>query len=205
MGVDVGWALVDQGCNRSVIRLSALHKTQLIDKVHLWPVKNHWVQSATGQLVPIVSRFMSTVWLGDRLYSEKAVTYVVSNTKDNDITCDYVVGRHTMAHSNYPLIDTRTGKMHNRQDPEDYIICVAAKLIKNSDANTMGTQLVPKDLIQQVMKKDETHGEEESDCEINTLLSMKVYKEEVKPREKRRPRKSATPTTTATSTTTLSC
>jgi hypothetical protein len=108
-----------------------------------------------------------------------------------------------MAHSNYPLIDTRTGKMHNRQDPEDYISCVAAKLIKNSDATTMGTQLVPKD--QQVVMKDETHREEESNCEINTLLSMKVYKEEVKPREKRRPRKSATPTTTATSTTTLSC
>jgi hypothetical protein len=116
-GVPVGPALVDQGANRSIMRRSAFERAGLEQVATLWPVNNYQVKTASNHLIPITGRFMANITSNGESFNDEAVVYVVDDVTDKgkDISCDVVVGRHTIANSAYRLLDTLQARGEARQ------------------------------------------------------------------------------------------
>ena len=119
---DAGYALVDQGASRALIRRSKLltMKTKYPEKL----VSSHCVLSSSGTRIPITSRFKMTVYTQGHYFGE-VMFYVVEDTADADICCDIVLGRVALAKSQFPHIDTITGSIYNPIDGQ-YITCSPA-------------------------------------------------------------------------------
>ena len=121
-GTSVGHALVDQGANRSLMRLSAYQRYGLDTTTTMNIVNNYYVSTASNQLVPVVGRFMVKMTTDGEDFNDDAVVYVVDD-REKDISCDVVVGRHTIAKSKYRLIDTLTARLCSEKDQTVYIQC----------------------------------------------------------------------------------
>jgi hypothetical protein len=111
-------ALIDQGASRSVMRQSAfnrlvqIHRDERKAPPRLFKIKNMFVIGSTGEYVPIVGRFVTSIDTDDVCLTQNTLIYVVQDKKDNDIICDLVIGRSTIATSRYSCIDTRnTGSL----------------------------------------------------------------------------------------------
>jgi hypothetical protein len=131
-GVSVGYALVDQGANRSLIRQSAFNKHKLNEVVTLNPVSNYFVSTASNDLVPIIGRFMTNITINDAAFNEDSVVYVVDDSQ-KDISCDVVIGRHTIARSRCRLIDTLAARLCSHRDRNEFIQCVSCKPCRRDD------------------------------------------------------------------------
>jgi hypothetical protein len=59
-------------------------------------------------------------------FNNETVVYVVDDT-DLDISCDVVLGRHTLARSRYRLIDTLHARLYNADDEGEYIQCTTCR------------------------------------------------------------------------------
>ena len=124
-GVSVGYALGDQGATKTIMRASALERLGVPVKEH--NVKNHYVVCADKVEIPIRSRFNAIVTSTGKSLGDTLI-YVVDDSEDKDITCDMVLGRSTMAASDYNCIDTRKGTLFNKQSGEE-IQCLPAQFI----------------------------------------------------------------------------
>ena len=189
-GIEAGYALVDQGANRTLIRRTALEKFKLLSHICLCPVSRFFAVSASGHHIPINLRFMANMTIAGEQYNDQAVVYVVDNTTDNDIGCDIVLGRHTIAHSRYRLIDTLKGTLCMFNQPQVYVKCAVAKTVLDANgsrcimADDKFTENVNVALIEAQPLTDN-----------DALLSISVTEEvveEVQPRKRRRPRKAST-------------
>jgi transposase InsO family protein len=113
-GVDVGVALVDQGASRSVMRRSAYDRVKHHMKGHkkLVPVREMYVVGSTNEYVPVVGAFAADLYTQRGQLISKTLIYVADDKKDNDIVCDLVLGRSSIATSKYSCVDTRgTGSL----------------------------------------------------------------------------------------------
>jgi hypothetical protein len=108
-GVDVGVALVDQGASRSVMRRSAYNRIKHLMNRHskLVPVHNMYVVGSTNEYVPVVGAFAADLYTQQHQLISKTLVYVADDKKDNDIVCDLVLGRSSIATSRYSCVDTR--------------------------------------------------------------------------------------------------
>ena len=108
-GVDVGVALVDQGASRSVMRRSAFDRVKHRMSIHsqLIQVRDMYVVGSTNEYVPIVGAFAADLYTQQGQLISKTLIYVADDKKDNDIVCDLVLGRASIATSRYSCVDTR--------------------------------------------------------------------------------------------------
>ncbi len=119
-GVPMGYALVDQGATKTVMRQSALAK--LAGKYEMRRIRNMYVVGSTGEEIPIIGCFAANIASGGQQIG-RTLIYVVRNTTQNDIICDFVLGRSSLANSNYPCIDMRNdGKIYHPNNNEK-IVC----------------------------------------------------------------------------------
>jgi hypothetical protein len=137
-GIPVGPALVDQGANRSIMRRSAYERSGLAQVTTLWPVSHYQVKTASNHLIPIIGRFMADVVSNGQTINKAATVYVVDDVtdKDKDISCDVVIGRHTIANGAYRLLDTLHGRLVNPDDPQDNIQCRSCTPTRRHDGKT---------------------------------------------------------------------
>ena len=110
-GVSVGMALVDQGASRSVMRLSAYlqyRQTHGTDAPKLKRIHNTCVMGSTGDKLPVIGCFTATLTycsftdaqLNDTLIGLTPI-YIVNDTDMLDIICNLIIGRSTIAASQY--------------------------------------------------------------------------------------------------------
>jgi hypothetical protein len=128
-GQALGYALIDQGASRSLIRKS---KLKMIKTQHPWiSIENHYVLSSSGKEIPVthnvqVDLVSGTHQLGSVLF------YVVDDTPEDDICCDMAIGRSTLALSPYSYIDTKNGCLYNPSTKE-IIKCQSASTVVIDD------------------------------------------------------------------------
>jgi hypothetical protein len=124
-GVPVGPALIDQGANRSIMRRSAFERAGLDQVTTLWKINNYQVKTASNHLIPITGRFMANITSNGESFNDEAVVYVVDDVTDRgkDISCDVVVGRHTIANSDYRLLDTLHARLVKPDEPAAFLQC----------------------------------------------------------------------------------
>ncbi len=112
--------LIDQGASRSVMRKSAFDSftEQTSQKPRVYRVKNMYVISSSGEIVPVIGKFLARLTT-PRASNEQSilvhrgtVIYIVQDTQEKDIICDLVIGRSTLATSHYSCIDMKgTGSL----------------------------------------------------------------------------------------------
>ena len=136
-GQPVGYALGDQGCNRTCMRASALQRTGL--KVNEHKLTNQFLLCSSGEEIPIRSRFKATISSKGKTIGESLV-YVVDDKPNADIVCDIVIGRSTLSSGEYNCIDTKKGTLFNKRTGDE-IACTPGKII---DTTTGRKNIVPK-------------------------------------------------------------
>jgi transposase InsO family protein len=129
-GITLGYALVDQGATRSIIRRTALKK--LKDKITIRKVKNMSVLCSSGDTVPIIGCFAASVSSGD-MFLTKTLIYIAANTKEKDIVCDIVVGRASLATGQFPCIDMRKKGTIYHPNKDTKIACLPCKFITDKN------------------------------------------------------------------------
>jgi hypothetical protein len=127
-GVNAGFALIDQGATRSLVRRSHIVKSQL--NYTQIAVHNHSVMSSSGKLIPVLYKCHMDIRVGDVGYGQSSF-YIIEDDSyvDADICCDIVIGRSTMAKSEFPLIDTRSGRLYSR-DGERMLKTVPVSIVR---------------------------------------------------------------------------
>ena len=108
-GVDAGVALIDQGATRSVMRQSAYERIKDNMSLHapLKKVKNMYVIGSTNEHVPIVGAFVADLYTQQQQLVSRTLIYVADDLHGQDIVCDLVLGRSSIATSHYSCVDTR--------------------------------------------------------------------------------------------------
>ena len=120
-GESLGYALVDQGASKSLIRQTALYKIK--DKINIRKVENMSVLCSSGDSVPIIGCFATPV-CSKGTYVTKTLMYIVANTPKKDVVCDVVIGRGSLSTSEYPCIDVRgRGSIYNPKNKGIKILC----------------------------------------------------------------------------------
>ena len=105
-----GYALIDQAASRSLIRRSHL---DMIRTTHrMIPVKRHYVLSSSGKKIPIKNKVRVCIHSNNHAFGD-VLLYIVEDTIEDDICCDVVIGRSTLAMSQYSHIDTTHGWIYN--------------------------------------------------------------------------------------------
>lgn len=110
-GQSVQYALCDQGATRSCMRASALARLNLIVIEH--KLDNHYVVCSSGEEIPLRSRFPANI-SSQGVPIGESLTYVVEDKPGADIVCDMVLGRASLASSDYNCIDTQKGTIFNK-------------------------------------------------------------------------------------------
>jgi hypothetical protein len=152
--VSVGYALKDQGCVHTLIRGS--FKDKVCPHIPETPVRNHYVVGATSNIeVPIRSKFLANLSSNSTsLGRNKTVVYVVDDSVGRDIMCDVIIGRPTLAESDYHCIDTKKATMFNRQTNKQ-IQCMPACFVNTRD----GRKVVPRELEKTAKASVKNHNE----------------------------------------------
>jgi hypothetical protein len=137
-GVPAGPALVDQGANRSVMRLTAYERLGLEDIAPIWKINGYEVKTASNHRIPIIGRFITDITVNGHEFNDNAEVLVVDDKSDKrvDIACDVVVGRHTIAHSGYRLVDTLQARLVDPDDATNYIPCNTCAPMMREDGKT---------------------------------------------------------------------
>jgi hypothetical protein len=186
-GVYVGYVLVDQGANRTLIRRSAIEKFGLTGVVHLCPVTRYQVSSAMGHKLPITARFVAQMSLGNKEFNNESVIYVVDSLPGvGDLNCDFILGRHTLATSKYRMIDTLRGRLCAPLSKE-YIQCHPVEAYTDNS----GARCI---------RSTSKQGDEEQSVDANSgeeVMSIAVTVEEREPNERRPTRRAAAATVKA--------
>ena len=140
--IEAGHALSDQGCIHTLIRRS--FKDKILPKVPEKVVNGHYVVGATSEVeLPISAKFAATLSSnGQSLGDKKTVIYIVEDIKNHSIMCDLIIGRPTMAESDFHCIDTRNGILFNKDKPDKQVQCSPACIVKTSSGNV----IMPKEL-----------------------------------------------------------
>jgi hypothetical protein len=126
-GVNMQYALVDQGANRGIIRRSAINSLGLAGAIAETAVKGHYVKSSSGAIIPISGRFNAKITTDGHEFGVGCF-YIVEDDEHRDIICDVILGRTSIAASNYPIVDTRDGRLINI-DTTQYVQCLEGKSI----------------------------------------------------------------------------
>ena len=137
-GKAVCHALVDQGCNKMIMRQSAMKKYHIDEIVTIYTANNYVVVTASGKKVPILYKFMTRLTINNQPYNDQAIVYVINDKPESDINCDIVLGRQVMATSKYRLIDTYTARLLSSdldklERDRNYIQCLVAKCVKKEN------------------------------------------------------------------------
>src|ERR1700722_20251936 len=113
--IPLGYALGDQGCVHTIMRGS--FKDKLCPQIEEIPVKNDCVVCATSKVeIPVRGKFCANLAAnGILLGKNKTIIYVVDNKPNSDIVCDFILGRPSLAESDYHCIDTKTATIFNRK------------------------------------------------------------------------------------------
>ena len=140
--VIAGHALGDQGCIQTLIRRK--HKDKILPNVAEQTVHGHYVVGATSELeLPVSAKFPAILSSNGKLLgNKKTVIYIVEDNGDNSIMCDMIIGRPTIAESDYHCIDTRDGTLFNKQHPHRQVQCSPACFVKTK----RGGVVLPKEL-----------------------------------------------------------
>ena len=174
---NAGYALVDQGASRALIRRSKL--LSMKTKHGEIPVSSHCVLSSSGAEIPITSRFKSRIFTQGQYFGEVRF-YVVEDTAKADICCDIVLGRVALAKSLYPQIDTVSGKLYNlityrsiqcspavtsreRRNGVDKLIIIPEDSKQNKQSNK----------VDKILQKRQQEQDNKLD-RLNTLISSRV-------------------------------
>jgi len=115
----VGYTLIDPAASRSLIRRSKLRTIKTRNP--LIPIKNHYVLSSSGKEIPVTHNIRVKVRSGQHCLGN-ILFYVVEDSVDNDICCDIVIGRSTLAISPYYHLDIKNGCVYNPKTKET-IMC----------------------------------------------------------------------------------
>ena len=127
-GQSVGHVLVDSGATRTVARETAI--AGIRDRIAMQKVKNMYVLGSTGKEIPIIGRFLCDLTSNEQVLGRTFV-YVVQNTPRDDIICDFVLGRATLAESAYPYVDVRgQGSIYN-EVTKKRLMCLPCHFIKD--------------------------------------------------------------------------
>ena len=135
--VPFGEALIDQGATKTIIRQTALSKRNYQPRI--MEVKNMYVLSSSGKTLPVKGCFPETIY-SDNMLIGKTLVYIVANTKENDIVCDLVLGRATLANGEFPCIDMRNSGSLYSTSHNMRIKCLPCKF---STDHTGQVQLTP--------------------------------------------------------------
>lgn len=111
-GVNAGMALVDPGAVRVLMTSTLFNRLHLNEKVHVYPLRNHWLVSSSGHEVPIIGRFKAHISSQDKLLGYNLVYIVQDKKRGVRMACDLVLGRTVLA-GEYPLMNVRTGDLMN--------------------------------------------------------------------------------------------
>ncbi len=127
-GKPVGNALIDQGATRSIIRQTVFETLDIRNK--LVKVSNMFMLDATGDEIPIIGRFIADLSSNGHVIG-RTLVYVVANTDESDIVCDFIIGRGTLAVSAYPCVDMRAdGRIYNPVTNK-YLLCSPCTFERN--------------------------------------------------------------------------
>ena len=108
-GASAGLALIDQGATRSVMRRSAYEriKCHMHTCAPMKSVTNVYVIGSTNELVPVVGMFVADLHTQQQQHICDTVIYVADDMNGQDIVCDLIIGRSSIASSRYAGVDTR--------------------------------------------------------------------------------------------------
>ena len=180
-GISLGYALVDQGCNKMLIRRSAFMKSEIRKLVVEYPVTNYAVRTASNIEIPIKSRFMSKVTSNNRQFNDQTPIYVVEDLPNRDINCDIVLGRQAIATSKYRLIDTLTGKLLSHKGigtENEGIQCLAAKCImKDNRMVIVPKTFQPPEVVQLSALFNGNIDKKSHVKEIGLIMELQVQKQ----------------------------
>ena len=134
-GESIGYGLVDQGATRTIIRNTLLKKIQNKNNIKISKIKNMFVVGSTGQEIPILGCFATDISCGERFFS-RSLIYIVDDKNKNDIICDFVLGRTSIANGNFPCVDTRgTGVLCNRSNINEKVEITCSPCYFTADNN----------------------------------------------------------------------
>ena len=119
--------------------MRASFKDRVCGNIAETPVKNHFVVGATSKVeIPIRAKFLANLSSnGTVLGKNKTVVYVVNNTEGRDIVCDVIVGRPSLAWSDYHCIDTKNATLFNPNN-QKLIQCSPACLVNTAERKDVG-------------------------------------------------------------------
>ena len=139
-GVDTIVALVDQGASRSVMRRSAFDKIKknMQTEPRLYKVNDMYVVGSTNEYIPVIGCFKANLNTVDKKLASVTMVYVVADTNEKDIVCDFVLGRSSIATSGYSCIDTKgTGALIATEGGViDRIPCLRCRFVNDSDSKS---------------------------------------------------------------------
>ena len=125
----VGYTLIDPAASRSLIRRSKIRTIKTRNP--FIPIRNHYVLSSSGKEIPVTHNIRVDVRSGDHDLGD-VLFYVVDDSIENDICCDIVIGRSTLAMCPYYHMDTKEGILYNPKTKAT-IVCKSAKSTYNSN------------------------------------------------------------------------
>jgi hypothetical protein len=165
-GTHMGYALVDQGATRTVMRLSALKKI-VNNKYTIKTVKNMYVLGSTGELIPIVGRVITDI-TSNNIKLGRTLIYLVKDTKEQDIICELIIGRASLANGPYPCIDMRERGMIYHPSSNEKIPCIPCIFEKDTLGVSQIKPIHQHEKRQTVNRKDSN----EKILKVNTLRVM---------------------------------
>ena len=137
-GRPVKTVLIDSGASRTLARRSALTR----DKIEYQEerVDNMNMLSSSGHVTPITARAPITFTSNDGQHFSHSYLYIIDDSKTQDIVCDYVIGRNTLASADYYLDLSSEGKLIHKQDLNRTIACYNAELRRSEVTDTTHLQ-----------------------------------------------------------------
>ena len=171
----LGYALIDQAASRSLIRRSKLDTIKT--KHPMIPIKNHYVLSSSGKEIPVLHKVR--VKVSSKTHKIGYVLlYVVEDTKENDICCDIVIGRTTLALSQYSHIDVKHGCIYN-PETKAIIKCLSASTALVNDRLVLlpekeASQMSSKKLDKFLQKQTQLKHQQKKLLRLNALIGKRV-------------------------------
>jgi hypothetical protein len=126
-----------------------------------------YVLGSTGELIPIVGRVITDI-TSNNIKLGRTLIYLVKDTKEQDIICELIIGRASLANGPYPCIDMRERGMIYHPSSNEKIPCIPCIFEKDTLGVSQIKPIHQHEKRQTVNRKDSN----EKILKVNTLRVM---------------------------------
>jgi hypothetical protein len=129
-------SMVDSGCTSTVIRKKAFDDSGLAATVTVQSLEGQVVRGSTGELLKVPGRYNTKMTNKGNKFADAACVYIVEKCGDADLICDVIIGRSTLAVSEYPLLHNGEGRLYS-DDKSKFIQCDEACSAKDENGSSI--------------------------------------------------------------------